>query len=210
MTFETDWPDPYDLERDPALRAKALSPPQHCFLSAYHPASQQPDQWVLGPVILHRDSGLLEQSNSRVLLRRLESLPEFEEVWEVHELGHWAVGWVKHLSFQLFDEGGTKPTAIYVWLREWFAKLEDYPLADEDDYSALECEATYENVKSAVSMYRYRYLGDRDLDHEAIHTWLQENTPNALDNRDDQGGWPSDEAIAQAVEALYGPATENE
>ena len=173
-----------------------------------HPASAFPNEWVIGPVIVHRDSTLIAQSNSRVLLREIAKHPEFEDQWETHDFSHWAVGWVTHFSFKAFEDGGLKPTAIYVWLRDWFAKLADYPIADDDDHSAMSDDATYENVKIAVSLYRDPDDRGIDFEHDKIYAWLREHKERSLDDNDDMGGYPDDKAIAEAIEAIYGPAKE--
>jgi hypothetical protein len=35
-----------------------------------------------------------------------------------------------------------------------------------------------------------------------IYSWLSDNDPNQLENRDDQGGWPDEEALRTAFKAL--------
>lgn len=96
--------------------------------------------WSLGPVIEHRDSDVLTRSNARVLIRTLEARKDFDGQWSELECNHWAVGWVKHLSFRVLDEKG-QPCEIGAYLRDWFTYLkEQYPVADENDYSELEEE----------------------------------------------------------------------
>jgi hypothetical protein len=147
--------------------------------------------WKLGPCFVHRDSGLSERSNARVLLRRLkeEVGEEGEEgvPWQVTHCGHWAVGWVDHLSY---DSANPK---IVEFLEKWDAALADYPLADEDDY----CELEREELDKVI---------DQQLNHLRVTAeeaawklleWLGEKHPQELENRDDQGAYP-DEAIVKA------------
>ena len=95
--------------------------------------------WALGPIIETRDSDALARSNARVLKRELEARPEFEGQWEVTGCNHWAVGWVDHLSFVPVDDKG-EPSGVFKFLTAWFKGLDDYPIADEDDFSQLEAE----------------------------------------------------------------------
>lgn len=185
---------------------KMLRLPDYFSASSGHPVSEDPEHWCLGPVIRTRDSGLIDQSNAAMLEKHLESMPELEEDWSIQSASHWACGWVDHLSFRLLDSEG-KVTKIYHVLREWFDALEDYPLADDDDHSQREREATLEYIE---------YNGRRFLKSDApsdwvsqVELWLEENDPKELESRDDQGGAPSDGALKGALEAL-GLAEEEE
>ena len=35
-----------------------------------------------------------------------------------------------------------------------------------------------------------------------VYSWLSDNDPNQLENRDDQGGWPDEESLRVAFTAL--------
>ena len=75
--------------------------------------------WSLGPMILNRDSGPLEQSNAAVVKKVFAELfgeGGEDNGWEVTRCNHWAVGWVEHLgdSVNLFCrvEGVEHPIAM--------------------------------------------------------------------------------------------------
>jgi hypothetical protein len=155
--------------------------------------------WSIGPVIQSRDSRLLEKSNAAALVKHLESDPSLEGEWEVNSANHWAVGWVDHLSFKVLDENG-EPTRVFRVLEAWKERLSNYSIADEEDYSERESEATVENIEYAGKGF---VSDDADEDWPlAVYTWLSDNDQSELENRDDQGGYPSDDALKDALDAL--------
>lgn len=92
---------------------------------------QLPDGWGIGPVGQHRDSDSLERSNFDTALQILENEEGAADDVEVFRFGHWAVGWVEEIGFRL----GTPAAAR---AEEIAQRLEDYPVLDEDDFSARE------------------------------------------------------------------------
>lgn len=76
----------------------------------------------------NRDSGCLIRSNFRSALNKLGG--ESENVI-IHRFGHWACGWWESLAVKV----GTPEYAIAEQIE---ARLEDYPVVDEDDFSELE------------------------------------------------------------------------
>ena len=103
-----------------------------------------PDQqdWLVAPVGINRDSGLLDQSNWSQMVQELENTEEEGENWEIHRFGHWACGWFEILI--------VKPEARASTVGEVMeTRLEDYPVLDEDDY----CEREHEAYLEAWSMW---------------------------------------------------------
>lgn len=92
-----------------------------------------PDYFVF--LSRHRDSDELTESNFRVAMQKLESLPYFdgESRLEVRE-NHWAVGWVEWIAIHADDTDALKAAD------EMAAALENYPVLDEEDFSSLEQE----------------------------------------------------------------------
>ena len=87
----------------------------------------------------HRDSDAVDRSNFRAAWDRLNSIPgsedaRGEELLCIVRENHWAVGWVEwiaiHESLTAHVEEGNRIAA----------KLEDYPVLDEEALSALEFE----------------------------------------------------------------------
>ena len=101
-----------------------------------------------------------------------------------------------------FPHDGQPTEAIKTWINVQYA-LEQYPVLDEDHYSQIEHEATCENVQMQTSYICRKH----DLDYSdelagQVHEWLSEHKPGSLESRDDQGGYPDDEEIEEALEAL--------
>ena len=115
---------------------------------------------------------------------------------------HWAVGWIDGYAIRVFRDG--QITDAFKAYHELSAQLADYPILDEEDYSNREYEATLENIADAA----WRLKGDYDLPdgwESQVFSWLWDHEQRELENRDDQGGYPSEEALQRAFEALGFP-----
>ena len=138
-----------------------------------------------------RDSGLVEQSNYAAIKEDLEK--RFPKDVRDEQFSHWGVGWVDNLLVRMLDKNG-KVTEAGIAALEWKDRLEDYPVADDEDYSRRELEATLDNIK---------FEGGLDEDTaQKVFDWLWINNQRALENRDDRGGYPSKEQIETALKAL--------
>lgn len=155
--------------------------------------------WALGPVIEHRDSGLLDQSNAAMLRKALKDRGFTKRDYYISESSHWAVGYVTHLTYRVVNKNG-KASKIARFLKAWWKGLDNYPVADEFDYSERESEATYDNLKLAAE-HLLKDNPPKDW-HDQLWQWYNENDEIALENVDDQGGWPSDESLKEALGAL--------
>lgn len=91
----------------------------------------------------HRDSDALERSNFRVALAALEQVSDRVQV--VSE-NHWAVGWAEWIAIPNDDVAGLARAG------ELCARLEDYPVLDEFDYSALEQEDADEAWRDCLNV----------------------------------------------------------
>lgn len=78
---------------------------------------------------VHRDSDALERSNWRVIVPPI--LEAHPETAAVERMNHWAVGWVDTL---LVSPSSPAELAMLEWAR----RLEEYSVADEDDFYGLE------------------------------------------------------------------------
>ena len=85
----------------------------------------------------HRDTDVLTESNYETIEKDMET--RFPGDTETVHCGHWAVGWIDHLAVRMLEEDGS-PTAAATAILEWKEKLEDYPVADDEDYSRREWE----------------------------------------------------------------------
>lgn len=158
------------------------------------------DRWAI-VYTSNRDSRLIEQSNSAVIAKTLEALTEGDDPDVVAERhSHWLVGFVDGYSIRVYDDHGniTEAFKTYFGLLE---QMEAYPLLDESDYSDREYEATLENLDLAAWKVKREYVLP-DGWESAVYSWLSDNDPAEIENRDDQGGWPSEESLRAAFEAL--------
>lgn len=77
----------------------------------------------------HRDCDALLRSNFESMLKKLGG--ESETIIVVRE-SHWAVGWVEWIAIHSTDEKALNTA------NEIMARLEDYPIIDEDHFSETE------------------------------------------------------------------------
>jgi hypothetical protein len=95
----------------------------------------------------HRDSGLLDQSNSAAIAEALEPFCECSDpdvIPEYHH--HWAVGWIDGFAIRVFCHG--EITEAFRTYHEITQRLAACPVLDEGDYSRREYESTLENIES--------------------------------------------------------------
>lgn len=105
----------------------------------------------------HRDSDALDRSNFRVILADLRSrfpgtLGDGPDV-DTETSSHWAVGWTEAL---IINPDNAELVAA---AHEWLDRLEDYPVASEDDWSQLESDdADDAGMVYCDDCQEYRYL----------------------------------------------------
>jgi len=189
-----------DVDIDPSEVEEALRLPDSFALDAEHPASRDPEHWALGPVIVTRDSGLIDQSNRDALVAHLrKDYAALRKDWRVTTCSHWAVGWVEHLTFRAVNQDGT-PSTIFKVLKHWFDALSDYPVADDTDVSRREYEVAIERIGDEGR----QFLRDdvKDGWEQRVFSWLWDHDQRALDNVDDQGPCPSEAEVHGAMRAL--------
>lgn len=158
------------------------------------------DEWAV--IYTHnRDSGLLDQSNASFIAKALDPFTEGDDadvVFESHS--HWAVGHVDGFSIRVFHRNG-EITEAFTKYHELAERMADSPTLDESDYSNREYEATIANIQEAA----WRLKNEFDLPEGwvgQVYDWLSDHRPNEIDNRDDQGGYPKEDALRAAFEAL--------
>jgi len=158
-----------------------------------------PENWAI--IYTHnRDSRLLDLSNAQAVAKAMRPFAEGEDpdvVMESHD--HWAVGHVDGFSIRVHRDGEiTDAFKTYHALAE---RLAGYPILDEADYGRREYEATLENIADAA----WRLKGDYDLPEGwecEVFSWFDDHRQRAIENRDDQGGYPEDSDLRDAFEAL--------
>ncbi len=160
---------------------------------------ESPEDW--GLIYTHnRDSDLLDLSNSDVIAEAMQPFSEGDDpdvVFESHR--HWAVGHIDGFSIRVFRDGQiTEALRTY---HEIQSRLADYPLLDEEDYSAREYATTIENISDAA----WRLKREYDLPEgweSKVYSWLWDHDDEEIDNTDDRGGYPSEEALQCAFNAI--------
>lgn len=163
------------------------------------------DNW--GIVYTHnRDSGLLDLSNAGVIAKTLEPFTDDDDpdvVMESHN--HWAVGHVDGFSIRVFRVG--QITDAFRKYHELAEAMANYPILDEEGYSKDEYEATISNIADAAWRLKDEFELPEDWQYE-VYGWLSDNDPGEVENRGDQGGYPSEESLQAAFDALGFPQVE--
>ena len=175
-----------------------------CFVWDRVQELDDPNSWAV--IYTHnRDSDLLDESNAAAIAKALTPFTEDDDpdvVFESHS--HWAVGHVDGFSIRVFKDGDiTEAFRTYHGLAE---RLADYPILDEEDYSQREHDATVENIADAA----WRLKRDYELTEGwqgDVFSWFREHRQSAVENRDDRGGYPEEDDLRDAFNALgYGRA----
>jgi hypothetical protein len=168
---------------------------------------ESPNDWAL--IYTHnRDSGLLDQSNAEAIEEAMEPFTKGNNpdvVFETHN--HWAVGHVDGFSIRVYRQG-----RITKAFRTWHglqSRMAEYPLLDEDDYFHRCYEATIKNIADAA--WRLKREFDLPKGWEArVYHWLADHDLSEIEDADDRGGYPSEEGLRKAFDALGYKRTEEE
>lgn len=170
-----------------------------CFVWFRDKELKKPEDWSI-IYTRNRDSSLLDQSNSSVISKAMLPFTKGDDpdvVFESHS--HWAVGHVDGFSVRVFKRGRiTKAFRTYHELAE---RMAHYPILDECDYSERELNATYENVDLAAWKLKREFSLPEDWQSD-VYDWLSNHRDHALENTDDQGGWPEEDDLETAFTAL--------
>lgn len=189
-----------DIElNDAATRAAGNWKRFQCFAWWREREIDESDNWAI-LYTHHRDSGLLDQSNAEAIRKAILPFADTENpdvVFESHS--HWAVGSIEGFSIRVFRDGTI--TDAFTKYHELVERMTNYPILDEADYSNREYEATVHNIGSAAWKLKHDYELPEGWEEE-VYSWFSENRYSAMENCDDQGGYPSEEELTEAFEAL--------
>ena len=187
-----------DLE-DAAKKAAGNWKRFSCFVWFRDTQLEQPEDWAI--IYTHnRDSRLLDQSNAAVINKAMMSFSEGEDpdvVMESHS--HWACGHIDGFSLRVFRNG--EITEAFRKYHELSERIAEYPILDESDYSERELNATIENISEAAWKLKHEFDLPEEWQSE-VYGWLADHRDHALDDVDDQGGWPKDDDLEAAFGAL--------
>jgi hypothetical protein len=148
----------------------------------------------------NRDSALLAQSNADAISKAMESFTEGDDpdvVMESHS--HWAVGHVDGFSIRVYRNGEITPA--FKTYHELSEQLADYPILNEEDYSERELEATLENISDAAWRVKDEFVLPEGWEGD-VYSWLSDNCSGSVENKDDQGGYPEEDDLRAAFDAL--------
>ena len=178
---------------------------QHFDCFSWHRASEidDPSEWAI-IYTHHRDSGLIELSNSRAIAVALEPFIEKGDVVVEHH-NHWAVGWIDGFSIRVYRRGHI--TRAFRTYHKLAKRLTDYPILDEVDYSSREYEATIENLADAAWKLKNEFELPKNW-QESVYDWFSNNDCSAIESSDDHGGYPNEDQLRAAFEALQYPQIE--
>ena len=156
----------------------------------------------------HRDSGLLDESNAEAISEAMQPFLDQEpcDVMEEHH-NHWAVGWVDGYAIRVYRDG--EVTDAFRTYHELSCRLADYPILNEEDYSSREYEATISNITDAAWRVKRDYDLPEDWERE-VFSWLWDHDQREIENTDDRGGYPSEDALRRAFDGLSYEKIEDE
>ena len=149
---------------------ESLKHPEHF---AYYGDLHEEDGWgrCFG---VHRDSDVLDRSNWDVITEDL--MGRFPDDFHIEEASHFLVGWVQTLRVRVLSD----PAEL--WIREqnitdafraameWKDRLEEYPIADEEEYCRVEYEEFWQYISDEVP-----YIWNREHDDD-----MPEHLPSAV------------------------------
>jgi hypothetical protein len=148
----------------------------------------------------HRDSGLLDQSNSAAIAEALEPFMECNDpdvTPEHHQ--HWATGWIDGFAIRVFRN--CEITEAFRSYHELAQRLAECLVLSEEDYSRREYESTLENIDCCGWRLKRRFALPAEW-KSLVFDWFWEHNQHAVENRDDQGGYPSEDELKAAFAAL--------
>jgi len=171
-----------------------------CFVWWRESELERPDDWMIH-YSQHRDSSLLDQSNAEKIREALNRFTEGDDPDVVEEShSHWAVGHIDGFSLRVFKDGEiTEAFRSFYKLMELLAA---YPILDEEDFSKREYEATVESIIDAAWRLRDDYDLPENWQYE-VYGWLSDRECSEIECCGDQGGYPSEEWLRRAMNALF-------
>jgi hypothetical protein len=184
---------------DAATEAAGNSKSWTCFVWDRASDLDQADNWAIF-YTHNRDSGLLDQSNADAINKAMDSFIEGDDpdvVMESHS--HWAVGHVDGFSIRVYRKG--EITDAFKTYHELTERLADYPILDEEHYSERELESTLQNINDSAWRVKHEYALPEGWECD-VYSWLSANRQSAVENKDDQGGYPSEDDLRAAFDAL--------
>ncbi len=164
----------------------------------FNPPEDEDNWTIITPE--HRDSSLIEKSNSEAIQEALGA-DEFSYDVIIGSASHWAVGWVTQIYIRVYDADGNI-TPAFRELVNIQLRLQEYPILDDEDHSRREYEAALCGIEYSCST---NLTEDAPTDwKEKVFSWLWDSAEHQheLENTDGTGAYPSSESIHCALKAL--------
>lgn len=156
------------------------------------------ERWAI--VYTHnRDSGLMALSNASVIDAKMAAFLDSGDC-QAESHSHWACGWVDGYAIRVRGDDGELSPAWLAWC-ELQCAIEDYPVLDDNDYSDRQYKAALE----AIGIEGRRMVRDDAPEgwESEVYGWLVDNASEELeDDGQDQGPYPSDDSVREALEFL--------
>jgi hypothetical protein len=132
------------------------------------------------------------------LIQGLEPFVESGDVVPEHH-SHWACGWIDGFAIRVFDNKDDVTPAFSAYC-DLQARLADYPILDEQDYSRREYDAAIDWIQREG---RGLVIEDAPDDWpEQVFSWLWQHDERELNSCDDQGASPRRAVIADVLDNL--------
>ncbi len=106
-------------------------------MTAFDDSSNYLGERIEGWIVycMNRDSDSLTRSNYESILKDLKEIAGDSDGIEEHDFGHWAVGWVRQIILT-----ADAPERVFRVAERAFERLTDYPVYNDEHWSALEYE----------------------------------------------------------------------
>ena len=110
------------------------------------------------------------------------------------------VHWLLSIELYVYRRDGEITDAFKAY-HELCERLADYPILNEEDYSRREYEATLENITDSAWQLKNEYELPDGWEPE-VFSWFWDHNQSAVENKDEQGGYPSEDDLRAAFAAL--------
>ena len=146
----------------------------------------------------YRDSTLLEYSNEAYIEKNLfRDDDSDDDILKAHG-SSCLVGYLSGFAVRVCTESG-EYTKAFERLYAIAQRLEVYPVLNEHDLASREIDALYENIQYRSNLVdTASHVWQADWVDQVVQ-WLSANKPSELEDRDGNGAYPSDRAIAEAL-----------
>jgi hypothetical protein len=155
--------------------------------------------WGFTGIDQTRDSNILDRSNFRVISNDLMKM--YPNDFEIESYSHWACGSIDRLVCRILKSPGDiieeNITLCFFQAMEWHRTLEQYPVADDDDYLDLIREECLDYIEN---MADYLLLVTNTKD-DGWAAKILDTLENELDFifSPDQDQYPDDDQVLEAI-----------